>query len=93
MDKKIPPHRYNQALGLLLVEDASTWSKIYPQAVKILEKENTDEEDMKAFRNLLITRFPTKSSEVSSISFDTELSEPRQHDESLAAYYKRLTPS
>ena len=32
-----------------------------------------------------------KSSEVSSVSFDTEISDLKQHDKSLTAYYKRLT--
>ena len=87
----VPPHRYTQAFGLLLTEDAATWSETHPQAVEILGSDDPDEQSVKAFRSLLVARFPTKSTEVSSISFDTELSELRQQDESLAAYYKRLT--
>ena len=45
---------------------------------------------MKTFKSLLSPRFPMKYFEVSSISFDTELTELRKQDESLASYYKRL---
>ena len=88
---KIPSHRYTQAFGLLLTDDASVWAETHPQAVDILEMDEPDEESVKTFRSLLIARFPMKTTEVSSTSFDTELSELRQQDESLAAYYKRLT--
>lgn len=91
VDRKVPPHRFIQAFELLLTEDASNWAETHPQAVEILAKDDPEETDVRAFRNLLVARFPTKSAEVSSISFDTELSELRQRDESLAAYYKRLT--
>ena len=91
VDGKIPPHRYIQAFELLLTEDAAAWAETHPQAVSILNSDDPSEKSVKDFRSLLCARFPMKSSEVSSISFDTELSELKQHDESLAAYYKRLT--
>ena len=90
VDGTIPPHRYTQALDLLLTEEAALWAESHPQAVSILASANPTQESVKNFRNLLSERFPTKSSEVSTISFDTELSELKQHDESLSAYYKRL---
>ena len=90
IDGIIPPHRYTQALDLLLTEDAAAWAESHPQAVSILASANPTQESVKNFRNLLCERFPTKSSEVSTISFDTELSELKQHNESLSAYYKRL---
>ena len=86
----IPPCRHTQALDLLLTEDAAVWAESHPQAVSILASANPTQESVKNFRNLLCEQFPTKSSEVSTISFDTELSELKQHDESLSAYYKRL---
>ena len=91
VDGKIPPHRYIQAFELLLTEDAAAWAETHPQAVSILNSNEPDEASVKSFRSLLSARFPMKSAEVSSVSFDTELSELKQHDESLAAYYKRLT--
>ncbi len=87
----IPPHRFIQAFELLLTEDASAWAETHPQAVHILNSDEPTADAVKSFRSLLCARFPMKSAEVSSISFDTELSELKQHDESLAAYYKRLT--
>ena len=86
----IPPHRYIQALDLLLTEDAAAWAESHLQAISILASPNPTTESVKNFKNLLTERFPAKSSEVLTISFDTELSELKQHDESLSAYYKRL---
>ena len=91
VDHQIPPHRYIQAFELLLTEDASAWAETHPQAVQILSLDEPTYDAVRAFKSLLCARFPMKSAEVSSISFDTELSELKQQDESLAAYYKRLT--
>ena len=66
------------------------WAESYPQAISILSSPNPTTESVKNFKNLLSERFPVKSSEVSTISFNTELSELKQHDESLSVYYKRL---
>lgn len=91
IDDQVPPLRVTKALELLLTEDAVEWAESHPQAVTILASESPSADDVREIKELLCQRFPTKSSEVSTISFGTELGELKQKDESLSAYYKRLT--
>ena len=87
----IPSHRYIQAIDLLLTEDASAWAETNPQAIHLLSTDEPDAVTVRAFRGLLCERFPSKSSEISNTTFEAELTELKQQDESLSAYYKRVT--
>ena len=91
IDGVVPAPRIIQAFNLLLVEDAETWAESHPRAKAILTSEPATRDSVANFRSLLCERFPAKSSEVATVSFNTELSELKQQDESLSAYYERVS--
>jgi len=87
----VPPHRFTQAIDLLLTEEAAAWAETHPQAIDILAASEPSQDDVTTFRGLLCERFPSKSAEISTTTFDMELTDLKQQDESLSAYYKRVT--
>ena len=46
---------------------------------------------MSNFRSLLCERFPAQSAKIATISFNTELSDLKQQNESLSTYYSRVS--
>ena len=91
VDGVVPPSRIIQAFNLLLVGDAEAWAESHPRAKAILTSEPPTRDSVANFRSLLCERFPAKSTEVAPVSFNTELSELKQQDESLSAYYERVS--
>ena len=87
----VPPSSIIQAFNLLLVGDAEAWAESHPRAKAILTSEPPTRDSVANFRSLLCERFPAKSTEVATVSFNTELSELKQQDESLSAYYERVS--
>ena len=89
-----PAGKYLSTLDALLTGDASDWSESHPVAIRLLAEAETTPTDqtVENFRALFCERFPSKVMEVSPIPFDLEIASLRQRpEESLAAYYKRVS--
>ena len=88
----IPPDTYLESLNMLLTDDAAEWAESHPDAIRLLAEPNPTAATVESFKTLFCERFPTKTVEVTPLSFDVELAELHQRtDESLSAYYKRVT--
>ena len=70
----MPPKKFLESVDLLLTDDAAEWAETCPDAVRLLADENPTVQFMITFRNLFQERFPAKSVETSTMSFDLELS-------------------
>lgn len=96
-DGRFPPGEYLSTLDALLIEDASDWTESNPVAIRLLAEAEAaptaaQSQTVEKFRALFCERFPSKVMETSSIPFDLEIAGLRQRsEESLAAYYKRVT--
>ena len=87
----IPSKKLLSTIELLLTNDAADWAEINYDVINILSNPEPDSNAVAYFKNLFQKRFPTKSSKVNQISFDSELQNLRQkRDEFLLTYYKRV---
>lgn len=74
----------------MLTYDAGQWSENHPDAAKLLNEVAPTQSTVDNFCALFCERFPSKTIDVTPVSFDVELADLRQQsDKSLAAYYKR----
>ena len=90
-DGSMPPRKFLESVDLLLTDDAAEWAETCPDAVRLLADENPTAQSMTTFRNLFQERFPAKSVETSTVSFDLELSNLHQKEgESISFYYRRV---
>ena len=92
VDGTVPPSKLLECINLLLTDEAAEWAETNPDAARLLGDEKRTAETAFAFRNLFQERFPARSIDLPTVSFDIELSELKQRpDEPISSYYKRFT--
>lgn len=88
----IPASKYLQAVDILLTEDAAFWAEMDPEVSAILTTASPSQNTVSQFKAKLIDKYPAPIADVVPISFDSEMAELKQGpNESLLAYYKRIT--
>lgn len=84
-----PPRKYLKFANLLLTDEAAEWAEPNPDVITILTNPAPDQAAVARFKALLQDRFPAKSGELVTSTFESALEELHQRaDETLAAYYK-----
>ncbi len=91
VDGVVPPKKYLRFANLLLTDEAAEWAESNPDVISTVTNPTPDQAAVDRFKALLQDRFPAKSGELITSTFESELEELRQReDETLAAYYKRV---
>ena len=87
----IPSKKYLKFANLLLTDEAVEWAESNSNVIIILFNSASDQGAVDRFKALLQDRFPAKSGELITSTFESELKELQQRaDETLAAYYKKV---
>ena len=91
VNEVVPPKKYLKFANLLLTDEAAEWTESNPDVITILTNPASDQAAVDRFKALLQDRFPAKSGELVTSTFESELEELHQRaEETLAAYYKRV---
>lgn len=85
-------HKYFSSLNMLWMDDAAEWAKSYSDVVRLLGHSAFTQNTVEPFKFLFSDKFPSGIVEVVLVFIDDELAELKQKkDESLIAFYKRVT--
>ena len=89
MNGAVPPATLLECINPLLTDETAEWAETNPDAARLLADEELTAEIALAFRNLFRERFPARSIDSFTVSFDIELSElKRKPDEPITSCYK-----
>jgi hypothetical protein len=91
-DDRISSNKYLSSLNMLLIDEATEWSKSHSDAIRLLNDSSSTHDTIDAFKSLFCDRFSSRVVEIVSVLIDVELAELKQKSNKiLTFYYKRMT--
>ena len=83
-----PPAQYLQLIDILLTGDAAAWAESDGEASELLNTETPTADTVTTFKTHFILKFPSIFQDPAPVSFNSELSELKQHlNKFILLYY------